>query len=199
LAGGDPIHLLIDSTGLRVQVGHLRKPPKRRVWRKLHLAVDADTGEVMASDLTNRRTADCARVPTLLDQIDDQVASLTADGAYDAGAVYEAAQGKGNGNRVKVLIPPGRGAHPSSIRSPALRERNRNVRSMRKLGRREWYASSGYSRRSLVENAVFRYKTLLGQRMGSRSLGSQRVEVKLACKILDRMTSLGMPDSVKVE
>ena len=153
----------------------------------------------MASDLTNRRIADCARVPTLLDQIDDQVASLTADGAYDAGAVYEATQWKGNGNRVKVLIPPGRGAQPSSIRSPALRERNRNVRSMRKLGRREWYASSGYSRRSLVENAVFRYKTLLGQRMGSRSLGSQRVEVKLACKILNRMTSLGMPDSVKVE
>jgi hypothetical protein len=199
LAGDDPIHLLIDSTGLRVHVGHLRKPPKRRVWRKLHLAVNADTGEVLASDLTNRRTADCARVPELLDQIDDEVASLTADGAYDAGAVYEAAQEKGNGNRVSVLIPPGRGAQPSSIRSPGQRERNRNVRSMRKDGRKEWYASSGYSRRSLVENAVFRYKTILGHRMRSRSLGSQRVEVKLACRILNRMARLGMPDSVKVE
>jgi hypothetical protein len=87
LAGDDPIQLLIDSTGLRVHVGHLRKPPKRRVWRKLHLAVNADTGEVLASDLTNRRTADCARVPKLLDQIDEEVASLTADGAYDAGSV----------------------------------------------------------------------------------------------------------------
>jgi hypothetical protein len=71
-----PIHLLIDSTGLRIHVGHLRKPPKRRVWRKLYLAVNADTGEVLASDLTNRRTADCVRVPTLLDQIDDEVASV---------------------------------------------------------------------------------------------------------------------------
>jgi hypothetical protein len=50
-----------------------------------------------------------------------------------------------------------------------------------------------------VENAVFRYKAILGQRMRSRSLGSQRVEVKLACKILNTMTGFGMPDSVKVE
>ena len=66
---------------------------------------------------------------------------------------------------------------------------------MRRLGRREWYASSGYSRRSLVENAVFRYKSILGQRMRSRSLPNQRVEVSLACKILNTMASLGRPDS----
>ena len=194
----EPIHLLIDSTGLRIHVGHLRKPPKRRVWRKLHLAVNAETGEVLAAELTNRRTADCARVPGLLDQIDDRVASLMADGAYDAGAVYEAVQGKGGGHRVTVLIPPGRGAQPSSSRLPGPRERNRNIRSMRKLGRQEWYTSSGYSRRSLVENTVFQYKSILGQRMRSRSLGNQRVEVSLACKILNTMTSLGRPDSYRV-
>jgi hypothetical protein len=198
LAEDGPIHLLIDSTGLRIHVGHLRKPPKRRVWRKLHLAVNAETGEVLASELTNRRTADCARVPELLDQIDGSLASVAADGAYDAGSVYETARGKGNGNRVKVLIPPGRGAQPSSVRSPGQRERNRNIRSMRRLGRREWHANSGYSRRSLVENAVFRYKAILGQSMRSRSLRSQRAEVRLACKILNTMTRLGMPDSVKV-
>jgi hypothetical protein len=194
----DPIHLLIDSTGLRVHVGHLRRPPKRRVWRKLHLAVDAKTGEVLAADLTNRRTADCARVPGLLDQIDDQVASVMADGAYDAGTVYEAAKKKGDGHRVRVLIPPIQGAQPSSSRSPGQWERNRNIRSVRKLGRREWYTSSGYTRRSLVENAVFRYKSILGQRMRSRSLSGQRVEVRLACKILNTMTSLGRPDSYRV-
>jgi hypothetical protein len=198
MGGDEAIHLLIDSTGLRAHVGHLRKPPKRRVWRKLHLAVNADTGEVLALDLTNRRTADCARVPKLLDQIDGSLASVAADGAYDARAVYEAAQGKGNGNRVRVLIPPSRGAQPSSIRSPGLRERNRNIRSVRRLGRKEWFASSGYGRRSLVENAVFRYKAILGHRMRSRSPGSQRIEVDLARKILNTMTSLGMPDSVRV-
>ena len=194
-----PIHLLIDSTGLRIHVGHLREPPKRRVWRKLHWAVNADTGEVLAAELTNRRTADGARVPDLLTQIDDRVASLMADGAYDAGSVYEAARKKGDGHRVRVLIPPIQGAQPSSSRSPGQWERNRNIRSVRKLGRREWYASSGYSRRSLVENAVFRYKAILGQHLRSRSLPNQRVEVQLASKILNTMTSLGMPDSVKVE
>ncbi len=63
LATDRPIHLLIDSTGLRIHVGHLRKPPKNRAWRKLHLVVDASTGEIVATDLTGRRTRDCARVP----------------------------------------------------------------------------------------------------------------------------------------
>jgi hypothetical protein len=90
-------------------------------------AVSADTGEVLASGLTSRRTADCARVPELLDQIDDRVATFMADGAYDAGAVYEAAQEKGGGRRVTVLIPPGRGAQPSSSRSPGQRERSRSL------------------------------------------------------------------------
>ncbi|MBT8396690.1 MAG: IS5 family transposase, partial [Gemmatimonadetes bacterium] len=198
LATDRPIHLLIDSTGLRIHVGHLRKPPKRRVWRKLHLAVDGDTGEVLAEDPTNRHTADCVRVPKLLDQINGPLASVAADGAYDAGAVYEAARKKGDGHRVRVLIPPIQGAQPSSSRSPGQWERNRNIRSVRKLGRKEWLANSGYSRRSLVENAVFRYKTILGQHMRSRSLSGQRAEVCLACKILNTMTSLGSPDSYRV-
>jgi hypothetical protein len=92
------------------------------------------------SDPPNRRTADCARVPKRLDQIDGSLASVAA----------------------------------------------------------EWFASSGYSRRSLVENAVFRYRAILGHRMRRRSLGSQRIEVDLARKILNTTTSLGMPDSVRV-
>jgi len=105
---------------------------------------------------------------------------------------------KGDGQRVTVLIPPGRGAQPSSSRSPGQRERNRNIRTVRKLGREEWYATSGYSRRSLVENTVFRYKTVFGTVMRSRSLVGQRMEASLACKILNTMTGLGMPDSIRV-
>jgi hypothetical protein len=50
-----PIHLLIDSTGLRIHVGHMQKPPRNRAWRKLPLAVDVASGETVASDLTTRR------------------------------------------------------------------------------------------------------------------------------------------------
>ena len=193
-----PIHLLIDSTGLRIHVGHLRKPPKRRAWRKLHLAVDADTGEIIASDLTARRTADCARVPVLIEQIDDRVASVSADGAYDTMAVYEAAHGRNRGRAVRVLIPPGRDAQLAPRPSPALEERNRNILSIRELGRREWHAHSGYSKRSMVENTMYRYKTIIGRRMRSRSLPGQRVEVQLAARILNTMARLGMPDSYRV-
>jgi hypothetical protein len=198
LPTGRPIHLLIDSTGLRIHVGHLRKPPKRRAWRKLHLAVDADTGEIVVSDLTGRRTADCARVPVLIEQIDDRVASISADGAYDAAAVYEAAQSTGGGRAVRVLIPPGRDAQLAPRPSAALEERNRNILSIRELGRREWHKRSGYSERAMVENAVFRYKTIIGRCMRSRALEGQRAEVQLASKILNRMTRLGMPESYRV-
>ena len=102
LATGRPIHLLIDSTGLRIHVGHMQKPPRNRAWRKLHLAVDADTGQVVASDLTARRTHDCTQVPALLGQIPDPIASLSADGAYDTKAVYEAAHEQGDGRAARV-------------------------------------------------------------------------------------------------
>jgi hypothetical protein len=198
LATDRPIHLLIDSAGLRTHVGHMRRPPRNRAWRKMHLAVDADTGEILASDLTTRRTHDATRVPAFLGQLADAVTSISADGAYDSRNVYEAAHEHGEGQAVRVLIPPGRNARLSARPSTALKERNRNVRSIRALGRRAWHKRSGYSRRSLVENAMYRYKTIIGRTMRSRSLEGQRVEVELASKILNTMTRLGMPDSYRV-
>ncbi len=190
-----PIHLLIDSTGLRVHVGHLQKPPRHRAWRKLHLAVDADTGEIVAAHLTTRQAHDCAQVPALLEQIDAPVASVSADGAYDTRAVYEAAHERG---AMRILIPPVRNAQLRANPSTALKERNRNIRAIRELGRREWHTYSGYSKRSRVENAVFRYKTIIGRGMRSRTLAGQRVEVQIATKVLNTMTRLGVPDSYRV-
>ncbi|UCG84901.1 MAG: IS5 family transposase [Gemmatimonadota bacterium] len=198
-AGNDrPIHLLIDSTGLRIHVGNLRKPPRNRTWRKLHLAVDVGTGEIVASDLTGRRTSDCTQVPVLLGPIDNRVASVCADGAYDREGVYEAAHAQGQGRHVRVLIPRRRDAQLNPRPSAALKERNRNIRSIRGLGRREWHKLSGYSTRSIVENAIYRYKTIIGRGMRSRTLAGQRAEVQLACRVLNTMTGLGMPDSYRV-
>jgi IS5 family transposase len=198
LATDRPIHLLIDSTGLRIHIGHLQKPPKTRAWKKLHLAVDADTGQILASDLTSRRTHDATQGAALLGQIDDPVALVSADGAYDSRNVYEAAHKHSEGREVRVLIPPGRNAQLSRRPSTALEERNRNIRSIRALGRRAWHKRSGYSRRSLVENVVYRYKTIIGRSVRGRSLEGQQAEVQLACGILNTMTLLGMPDSYRV-
>jgi hypothetical protein len=91
LAGNRPLHLLIDNTGVRTHVGNLREPPSNRAWRKFHLAADADSGEIVASDLTGRRTHDCIRVPAVPGQVDKRTTSVSADGAYDTDSVYDAA------------------------------------------------------------------------------------------------------------
>ena len=61
-----------------------------------------------------------------------------------------------------------------------------------------WQRSSGYSRRSLVETAMYRYKTIIGRRLYARILPSQRTEAKIACNVINRMTCLGMPVAVRV-
>jgi hypothetical protein len=64
-------------------------------------------------------------------------------------------------------------------------------------GRIGWQHRSGYNRRSLVETAVYRYKTIIGRRLCARGLLNQRNEAKIGCNVLNRMTSLGMPVSVR--
>ena len=134
----------------------------------------------------------------MLKQIADPIASVLADGAYDSKAVYEAAYGRGGGRTVRVLIPPGRNAQLNPEPSAALQERNRNIRSIRELGRREWHTSLGYSKRSMAENTIFRYKTMIGGRMRSRIFDGPRVEVQIACKVLNTITRPGIPDSYRV-
>jgi len=91
--GAEPLHLLVDSTGLKL-IGagewlvEKHGTKRRRSWRKMHLGVDADTGRIVAATLTDRDEDDAAQVGPLLDQVADPVASVTADGAYDQESVY---------------------------------------------------------------------------------------------------------------
>jgi hypothetical protein len=197
MKGDKPVHLLIDSTGLRIHVGNLRKPPKRRAWRKLHLAVDRETGEILGADLSSSRARDASRVPALLSQIEPPLASTSADGAYDTEGVYKNLAAHGPERTTKVIIPPGKEAIFSS--NPALQDRNRHIRAIEKLGRRQWYNKSGFTMRSLVENTVYRYKQIIGREMRARSLAAQRVEARIGCRILNRMACLGMPESCRVD
>jgi len=200
--GSRPIHLMVDSTGLKVHSGKLRHPPKNRAWRKLHIAVDAETGEVVSVELTANRAHDSVLVPRLLQHVDRGLASFSADGAYDTEAVYEsvAAHAQRRGRAMpRVLIPPRLRAQITEDPAAGMRQRNRNVRSIRRQGRQGWHTDSGYSRRSLVENTMFRYKAIVGSAMRARSLSGQRVEARLGCRILNTMARLGTPDSQLVE
>jgi hypothetical protein len=153
--------------------------------------------EVVASDLGSNRARDACRVPALLEQIESPLASARADGAYDTEGVYESIQAQGAGRAARVIIPPVRDAQLSARPSAALKERNRNIRSIRRLGRREWHRRSGYSRRSMVENTIYRYKRIIGREMRARTLAGQRAEMRIGCKILNTMAGLGMPDSYR--
>ena len=194
-ASTQPIHLMIDSTGVRIHVGNARKPPKQRAWRKLHIAVDRETGNIVASELTASRARDATRVPALLTQIQAPLVSVAADSAYDKEAVYEAIEAHSPGRRTRVVIPPQRNATLSQNSNTAMQERDRHIRAIERHGRREWYKLSGYTKRSMVENAVYRYKAIIGPEMRARTLARQRAEHRIGCEILNKMAALGMPDT----
>jgi hypothetical protein len=77
-------------------------------------------------------------------------------------------------------------------------QRDEHLRSIQNHGRIGWQRCSGYGRRSLVKTAMYRYKTIIGRRLHARTLPNQRTQAKIACNALNRMTSLGMPISVRI-
>jgi hypothetical protein len=194
----EPLHLLVDSTGLKIygegewldQQRGVRSP---RRWRKLHLGVDAGRHEIVAVELTPDDIGDVSELPGLLDQIDAEVTSLTADGAYDGNAVYDAVADRHPG--AAVIIPPRATAVPNEITTT---QRDRHIATIQKHGRMGWQRRYGYNRRSLVETAIYRYKTIINRRLRARTLPTQRTEARIGCNLLNLMTYLGMPTSVRI-
>jgi len=165
----------------------------RASWRKLHLGVDGVTHEIVASKLTSDDIGDVAEIPELLDQIAADVASLTADGAYDGEAVYDTVAKRCPA--AAIIIPPRATAVPSDTTAT---QRDRHIAEIETHGRMGWQRRSGYNRRSLVETAMYRYKTIVGRRLHARTLPNQRTEAKIGCTVLNRMTGLGRPASTRV-
>jgi hypothetical protein len=129
----------------------------------------------------------------LLDQIDVDVASLTADGAYDGEAVYDAVAERHP--KAAVIIPPRSTAISSETTTT---QRDRHLAEIAKHGRMGWQRRLGYNPRSLIETAMFRYKTIIGRRLRARTLPKQRTEAKIGCNVLNRVTRFGMPISTRI-
>ena len=72
------------------------------------------------------------------------------------------------------------------------------VRRIKDEGRYPWRASSGATRQSLAENAVSRFKALVGVKLAAPEFGNQQVEALVKCHVLNRMASLGLPKSERV-
>ena len=196
----DPVHVVIDATGLKVYgAGEwlVEKHGERgkRTWRKLHLAVDPSTGEILASELTSNDEGDASQVGLLLEQIPGTLASVTADGAYDGEPIYQAVAERQPAPPVTVVIPPRSTAVPSSDAGATPSQRDRHIQMIHAKGRLGWQKAVGYGRRSHAETAMFRCKAIIGSNLRARTLPAQRTETKVGCAMLNQMTSLGMPMS----
>src|SRR3954447_14265970 len=146
-AGSAPMHLLVDSTGLKLYgpgewLAEKHGTKRRRAWRVLHLATDADTGRIVASVLTDKDADDGSQVGPLLDRIEGAVASFTGDGAYDRDDVY--AEVAVRHPAAAVVVPPRANAVPSDAAEIAPTQRDRHLRCIAERGRMGWQRASGY-------------------------------------------------------
>jgi transposase len=163
-------------------------------WRKLHLAVDADNGMIVAQTLTDQDTDDSSQVAPLLDQIDGLVDRVTADGAYDGAPTYETIAA--HGDDIEVVIPPRSTAVLSGEQGP-LAQRDRHLEILTERGRLAWQKATDYGKRSLVETTMGRYKALIGPRLRARGLAGQQTEAAIGVAVLNQMLVAGRPDSVR--
>lgn len=199
--GGGPLHLAVDATGLKVYGEgewkvRVHGADRRRVWRKLHLAVDTRTGALVAHALTTSEVHDGAELEGLLARTDAPIAAVCADKAYDSFDCHDAIRARD----AQPVIPPKKGA---AIRPPPGRKdvpptRGAAVARIAEVGREAWKAETGYHRRSLAETAMLRYKTLIGPSLCSRTFDRQKVEAAVAVRCINRFTALGMPRSIRI-
>jgi hypothetical protein len=190
----------VDSTGIKAEgegEWNARKHggPKRRLWRKIHIAIDEQTLEIRAVEVTSSSVGDAPMLPDLLNQIppDPEIGSVTGDGACDTRKCHDAIAAR-NANAV---IPARKHAKLWKPDTPGARARNEAVRSSKYPGRALWRQVTGYHRRSRVETKMHRVK-LLGQRLSARDFDRQVAEIQIHAAILNGFTALGIPQAVAI-
>lgn len=198
---GDPIHLVVDSTGVKVygegewkvrQHGY----SKRRMWRKVQITLDANASQVRAALMTHQGVADGDVLAELLDPIptDERLDTVGGDGAYDSRPCHAVIVAHG----ATPSIPPRDGAVHWKATVPGAAWRNEAVDTIADSAAGEWKKGCRYHRRSLAENAMYRFKTLMGPCLWARRTGSQATEVAIRVGLLNRMTELARPQSVRI-
>lgn len=195
--------IAVDSSGLKVfGEGEWKVRQhgcsKHRTWRKIHLGIDTQTGELLSVEGSTNDKTDDQMLPKVLGSIDPdiQIAQVHGDECYDRRRSYQAIKERG----AKAVIPPRKGAkiwQHGNCKAERL-DRDNNLRRIRKIGKKAWKLESGYHQRSKAENAMYRFKTLIGDTLSSRTEPNQMVDIKLGGKVLNILASLGMPDFYKL-
>jgi hypothetical protein len=195
--------IIVDSTGLKVVgekewMNHKHGTRQRKVWRKLHLCIN-EYGEILSATLTSHIESDTGQVGDLLETIEGPVSELIGDGGYDSPSTYEALEAyekRSNQNRpIKAIIPPNTGFQEAKETDSA--QRLGNIHLIEDKGKLSWQNQMDYGRRARVENTMHRYKSIIGNKLRSKTFESQNTEVQIAARILNRMAHLGMPKAQK--
>jgi len=198
---GEPMHLLVDSTGLKLcgkgeWLGEKHGTATRRSWRTLHLGVDARSGRIVASMLTLKDVDDASQVDPLLDQVAGPVASFTGDGAYDQDRVYAGVAERHP--EAAVVVPPCATAVPSDTAESAPTQRDGHVQHIARHGRMAWQSASRYNTRARAEATMGRWKQVIGDELRAHTDKRRAAEVAVAAHALNRMLDLGRPSYVRV-
>jgi Transposase DDE domain len=190
-------HLVFEASGLKVfgegeWKVRTHGQDYRRKWRKLHIGLDADSQQLVVALLTDAEVVDARALPRQLRQIESRVERVYGDGAYDSRACYKAIHQRS----ARAIIRPRSGSR--LWQDDYLKDRNRNLRGVRRHGLAGWKRRSGYHKRSLVETAFSRLKRIFSERLRSKRDDTQATEAMIRCAALNRMTSLGRPDSHRI-
>ena len=192
--------VIVDSTGLKVVgekewMNHKHGTRQRKVWRKLHLAID-ESGEIIAASLTTHSISDVSQVPGLLAEIEAPIDIFYGDsGGYDHQGTYDALDAhEENSNQkipIKAVIPPNLGFQAE--REGDSVKRKDNIHLMKEVGRQKWQDITQYGKRAGIENINYHYKTIIGRTLRSQTAENQNTEIQISVPILNKMKALGMP------
>lgn len=127
--------------------------------------------------------------------VEEEIASVTADGAYDGAPTYEAVAAIAGD--IEVIIPPRVSAVLDFAAEDLPSQREGHIVLREVIGRRRWQKLTGYNRRSRVETTMGRYKGIIGPTLRARSSAGQDTESAIAVAILNRMLHAGRPDSIR--
>ena len=183
----EPIAIAVDSTGIKVhRAGGWveRKHGKRNRYVKVHFAVNVETGEVVAMEVTTDDAHDSKALASLLGQSEEhgRVVRLYGDGAYDSSEIYEALASRG----IEAVIKP-RGSSRPDTPSPA---RRRVVREYLSLGHDAWAGLKGYGRRWMVETVYSTFKRAFGEHCAARTFRNIVKELVAKATIYNMLVNL---------
>ena len=216
-AGAEPMHQLVDSTGLKLcgageWLVEKHGTRTRRSRRKQHIGMDVDNGQIAAVALTVNHVDVSSQVSALL-QVVGPVASFTGDGDDDREDVSTTFIERYP--EATVIVPPRSTAMPSETAVTEPTQRDRHLQFITEHGRMGvaaqgsarvsawngsggWQKASGYTTRARVEATIGRFKQVIDDGLRSRTDQRRATEVDIAVHALNRMLEFGRPISVRI-